>query len=431
MIGTTGVAGVEATPAGTGAPPGPSPSRREVVAVYGGGLLQGLGLVTFPAASAVFTSRAAYDLTTGEYGYMFAPQTALAITAAFLGGRIERRWGDKRVFLAGLVANLASMALLLGSHFVARAHAVSYPLLLIATALMGTGFGLTVPALNTLAAALYPGKVDVAILALNALLGLGTALAPVLVALFVGLGAWWGLPLTVAILLAALLAWSAPLSLDAGGAPESNAVRSRRFWLFSAFAFGYGIVETLNGNWAILYMKGVLHAPASLAAVALTAFWATATAGRILFAGIERWLPARTTFRLLPWVVAFAFVATAFVPSSASGLGVASFGLAGLGCSALLPLMISLGSRDAPPGHLIAFYQMGYGVAAFGIDPLRSATGLGMRALFGGASGIAIALGALAAILASAHGRRARPRSVTPRATAAAPMAGGRLGSGV
>jgi MFS family permease len=398
----------------------PGRHRREIVAVYGGGLLQGLALVTFPAASAVFTGRA-YGLSDREYGLMFAPQVALAIVAAFLGGRIEPRWGKRRVFLAGLGANLASMALLLGSRFATGAHAVAYSLLLLATALMGVGFGLTVPVVNNLAASLFPDKVDVAILTLNALLGLGTALAPVLVALFIALGAWWGLPLAVALLVAALLAWSAPLSLDAAGAPDSETARSRRFWLFAAFAFGYGIVETLNGNWAILYMKGVLQATEGLAALALTSFWAAATAGRVLFAGIERHLPARTTFRLLPWLVAFAFLATSLVPASASGLGAVCFGLAGLGCSALLPLMISLGSADARPGHLIAFYQMGYGVAAFGIDSVRSATGVGMRVLFGGATGIAVALGALAVIIVGARGRR----RLSPGVAAAAKGAGG------
>ena len=66
---------------------------------------------------------------------------------------------------------------------------------------------------------------------------------PVLVALFVRLGAWWGLPLAVAALLAALLVFSAPLPLDATGAPEAAAVRSTRFWLFCAFAIGYGFVD--------------------------------------------------------------------------------------------------------------------------------------------------------------------------------------------
>src|SRR4051812_41547457 len=189
-----------------------SRSRRQIGAVYGAGLLQGLALVTFPAASAVLTDAADYGLTTAEYGVMFAPQTIVAILASVLGGRFVARWGDKRVFLAGVAANLASMALLLGSRFVMHDHAPAFGLLLAATALLGAGFGLTVPVVNRLAAALFPGRVNVAILALNALLGLGTALAPLLVAVFVGLGAWWGLPITVGALLAILLAFSAPLS---------------------------------------------------------------------------------------------------------------------------------------------------------------------------------------------------------------------------
>jgi len=391
------------------AAPSPGLPKKEIGAVYAAGLLQGLALVTFPAASAVFTSRAAYGLSTGEYGAMFAPQVVMAILAALLGGRIEHRWGEKRVFLTGLGANLASMALLVASRFLLGEHGLAYAVLLVATALLGIGFGLTVPALNTLTAALFPQRVDASILTLNALLGLGTALAPVLVALFVGLGAWWGLPLTVGVLLAGLLVFSAPLPLDASGAPQAQAVRSRRFWLFCAFALCYGAVETLNGNWAILYMKQVLHAPAALASIALTLFWGAATVGRIFFAAIDRWLPARTTFRLLPWVVGLAFVATAFTPAAAPGLGAATFGLAGLGCSALLPLMISLGSKDAPPGDLIASYQIGYGLAAFGIEPLRGRLGLGLRELFAGGTAFALVLAVLAAVLVGVSKRRARP----------------------
>lgn len=51
------------------------------------------------------------------------------------------------------------------------------------------------PALNTLTAAFHPDRVNRSVLMLNTLLGLGTALAPVFVAVFVGLGFWWGLPL--------------------------------------------------------------------------------------------------------------------------------------------------------------------------------------------------------------------------------------------
>ena len=389
---------------------------KQVGAVYAGGLLQGLALVTFPAASAVFTDPQAHGLSNAEYGVMFVPQTVLAVTAALVGGRLARRWGEKRVLLLGLGADLASMALLVSSSFVLGSHSAAFAFLLGATGLMGIGFGLTIPVVNSLAASLFPRRVDVAVLALNALLGLGTALAPVFVALFVGLGIWWGLPLTVAGLLAPLIVWTLALPLGADklsdvgeGRARSRQVLSRQFWFFAAFALCYGIVETLNGNWAILYMKGVLKAPAGLAAVTLTLFWAAATVGRVLFASIDRWLSGPSTFRLLPWVIALAFVATAFAPSSKPELGAAAFGLAGLGCSALLPLTISLGRQAASPGPLIACYQIGYGLAAFGIAPLRDHAGLGLRSLFGGAAAIALALAALSAAIVGAS-RRAGPQ---------------------
>ena len=41
-------------------------------------------------------------------------------------------------------------------------------------------------------------------LALNALLGLGAALAPLLIVVFAAFGVWWALPLLTALLAAAL-----------------------------------------------------------------------------------------------------------------------------------------------------------------------------------------------------------------------------------
>ena len=74
-----------------------------------------------------------------------------------------------------------------------RTIALAYAILLAATTCMGIGFGFTVPALNTLAAAFFPQTVDRAVLGLNALLGLGTALAPVFIVLFRGTGRLVGL----------------------------------------------------------------------------------------------------------------------------------------------------------------------------------------------------------------------------------------------
>ena len=376
--------------------------RREIITVYAAGLVQGVGLVTFPAASAVFTSPAQYDLTNTEYGAMFVPQAIMAIGASLLGAGLRSRLGTKRIYLLGLLANLLAMTLLVASRFAVPEHSVAYAILLVATSFMGVGFGFTVPALNTLAAAFFPEKVHEAVMRLNALLGMGTALAPVFVALFVGLGIWWGLPVLVGLLLFGLLALSANESLNED--ESSHPIRTQkdrfpmRFWIFANFVLLYGVCETMNGNWASLYMTKHLGARAAMASLALSIFWSLVTAGRILFAALEKWFPPRLVCRTLPFVVAAAFLVTAWTPRGNALLGVLPFALAGLGCSALLPLAISFGQKElttmtaSVAGGLIAFYQMGYGIAAFGVGPLQSSAGLGLSAIYVGAAVIALVM---------------------------------------
>src|SRR6476620_5222073 len=117
------------------------------------------------------------------------------------------------------------MTLLVLSDVVMSHEGLAYAVLLVATACLGVGFGFTVPSINTFAAAFNPARVDASVLVLNALLGLGTALAPVLVAIFVGLGFWWGLPLGAAIAIAVLLGVSVRLPLRV---ENETAASSRR-----------------------------------------------------------------------------------------------------------------------------------------------------------------------------------------------------------
>jgi hypothetical protein len=46
-------------------------SRAEAATVNVAGLVQGIALVTFPAASTIFTARGSYDLSSSQYGLMF------------------------------------------------------------------------------------------------------------------------------------------------------------------------------------------------------------------------------------------------------------------------------------------------------------------------------------------------------------------------
>ena len=378
--------------------------RREIWAVYVAGLIQGVALVTFPAASAVFTSADDYGLSSAQYGGMFVPQAAMAVSSSLLGAGLRHRWGTKRLFVLGLLANLSAMTLLVVSRFSMQHHGAAYGLLLAATACLGVGFGFTVPALNTLAAAFFPQRVDSAVLGLNALLGLGTALAPAFIVLFTELGVWWGLPLMVGVAIFAMLAFSMRLPLNAGSTANSRRLRlgtSRvpgRFWIFAVFALLYGVCETMNGNWSALYMKEHFGASTALSAVSLTIFWSMVTAGRLLFAAIASWIAEPLVYRVLPLVIAVALIASAYVPTTHAWLGIATFALAGLGCSALLPLTISFGQKELTTiaaslsGGLIAFYQIGYGIAAFGVGPLQSSGGQRLDGIYGGASAVALAM---------------------------------------
>ncbi|HEY2332161.1 MAG TPA: MFS transporter [Acidimicrobiales bacterium] len=398
-------------------------TRREAQVIKVAAVVQGIALVTFPAASGIFTDPNEYGLSSTAYGTMFVPQAVTAVASALLGATWARRVGTRRVYLVGLMANLAAMALLVASVPLQSHQSAAYVLLLLATASLGVGFGFTVPALNTFTAAFNPSRVDSSILVLNALLGLGTALAPVFVAVFVGLGFWWGLPVLAGCLVVGLLVVSSRLPLETGE-PSRVTVADRpvggglpvRFWIYAGFALLYGICETMNGNWASIDMKQ-LGASTTEASLALTTFWASVTLGRVLFAAIQQRFATRHTYHLLPFVLAVAFVGISLLPTGKPALGILAFGLAGIGCSALLPLTISFGQEElvamsaSVAGGLIAFYQVGYGLAAFGAGPLQAA-GVDLPDLFGIAAALAVVMGGLAYVIARV---RPAPTTLHPR----------------
>src|SRR5271157_425145 len=218
------------------------PGNAEIGVVYSAAVVQGLALVTFPAASTIFTSAQGFGFDSTRYGTMFLPQVVLAVLASALAPKLARQWSLRRVLLTGFAADILSMTLLALSRLLLGAPDLAFGVLLVATGALGLGFGATVMALNTYAETFFPDNADRAVLALNALLGLGTALAPVLVALVVGIGAWWLLPAAVACTLALVFAVALrePLRGCAGivgsGAPAPVGWEKLppRFWLYAA-----------------------------------------------------------------------------------------------------------------------------------------------------------------------------------------------------
>src|SRR5215475_5922860 len=322
-------------------------SQTEIGVVYGGAIVQGLALVTFPAASSIFTSPDGFGFDSTRYGTMFVPQVVLAISASALAPRLARRLGLRRVLLAGFASNVLSMTLLAASALLLGAHDIAFGVLLLATAALGFGFGATVMALNTYAEAFFPATVDRAVLVLNALLGVGTALAPVLVAAVLAIGAWWLLPIAVSCVFVLIfaLALTQPLTAESIAGPSIGWMNlPPRFWLYTASVFVYGILETLNGNWGILYLTGERGVSTRSAAFALAAFWIMVTLGRVIIAMISRLVPARWIYAALPVLLVVTFQVAAHAQGQTGGI--VALGLGGLACSAFLPLSISFGGKE-------------------------------------------------------------------------------------
>ena len=381
--------------------------RPEVLTVYLIGLFQGLSLVAFPAAATILTSPTGYNLSKTQYGVLFVPQVALAVAGSLALPTLATRFTLKRVLLAGLVSNTVAMGLLAGTVPV-ESEEVAFPMLLLATAALGLGFGLTLGSISTYAGAFMPDRRDVALTALNVLLGLGTALSPFLISLFTKDGQWWYLPLLAAAGLIVLIAVTSiqRMEMPTSGSTKQDRTQERGpiptlFWIFAAALVVYGIGETMFGNWGttLLVGKGV---SATSANDALAVFWATVTIGRLVIALASTKVRSTRIYVVLPWAICGALLLAPTADSA--GAGIAVFAFAGLACSGFFPMTIGYGEATFPSivelaaGWLIAAYQVGYGLAAFGGGALQHLVSL--STVFRIAAVAAVAMGILALVIA-------------------------------
>jgi MFS transporter, FHS family, glucose/mannose:H+ symporter len=392
----------------TGSGSGARPGRAEAVTVYVIGLFQGLSLVAFPAAATILTSPTGYDLSKSQYGVMFVPQVVMAIVGSLALPTLAARFTLKRVLVAGLVADTLAMGLLAGSQSL-QGEGIAYAMLLVATGALGLGFGLTLGSISTYAGAFMPDRRDVALTALNVLLGLGTALSPFLIALFTSVGQWWYLPLLAAAGLAALIVITLVQPMDVPVPTGERVVRDGEarpqiptlFWMFAAALVVYGIGETMFGNWGttLLIGKGV---SATSANDGLAVFWASVTIGRLVIAVVSTRLRSTHIYVVLPWAIAIALAV--FPAAGGAGAGIALFAFGGLACSGFFPMTIGYGEATFPSivelaaGWLIAAYQVGYGLAAFGASALQHVVAL--TTVFRIAAIAAMGMGLLAAVIA-------------------------------
>jgi MFS family permease len=342
---------------------------------------------------------------------------ALAIAGSLALPGLAGRFPLKRVLLTGLVADAIAMGLLAGS-VPLQSHSIAFPMLLLATAALGLGFGLTLGSISTYAGAFMPDRREVALTALNVLLGLGTALSPFLIALFTDIGEWWYLPLVAAAGLVVLIGLTLAQPMELPELPPTSAPSTEKqrpgiptlFWVFAGALVIYGIGETMFGNWGttLLVSKGVAAGSANNG---LAVFWAAVTLGRLVIAMVSNRVRSTSIYVVLPWAMAAALLV--FPTASSAGAGILLFAFGGLACSGFFPMTVGYGEATFPSivelaaGWLIAAYQLGYGLAAFGAGALQHVVSL--AAVFRIAAAAAVVMGLIAA--AVAH-RQPRPALV-------------------
>lgn len=347
--------------------------------MYVAGCLQGVTLVSFPASSAIL--KRLHGFSDAQYGAIFLPQVTMVILGSLLGGAVAARLGLRRLLAAALFANLVSQAALCASASLALEAA--YASVLMGTACLGLGVGLSAAPLNSYPTLLFPARHDASIVAMHVAIGIGLSVGPVLAGLLAGAGLWAAFPAALAALCLVLVGVVLVISLpaDAPARSEGSPVgdpppkHEAAFWLFVGVVVLYALAEGTFANWVLIYLTEERGIAAPTAAVALSAFWGALTAGRVAVLALLLRFAARRIWMALPILMAAAF---ALLPLITTGLtGIAFFALAGLACSAFFPLSLSLATRRFPRhvawvSSMLMAAMGGVGLSSFLIGPLRA-----------------------------------------------------------
>jgi fucose permease len=380
----------------------PIPSQRvtpwlSVGSLYLAGMLQGLTLVSFPASSAVLKQM--HGFSDAQYGAIFLPQVAFAVIGALGGGSLAARLDLKTLLAGALLINAVSQLLLAGSMLLPPAGA--FVAVLLGTACLGLGFGASGAPLNGLPPRFFPARRDTALVALHTLLGLGLAVGPLVASPFIMAGRWVGFPLLLAALCTlfaataftqrfprdaqqpatatGMMAMSDPMPLPTMTLRD-HPVHTAGFWLFTVIAVLYAFAEGTFGNWAVLYLQDVKHLPETIAASALSVFWAAMVGGRLLTSVLVLKVAPRHIWLALPALMVLAFLLLPYADTPTRGI--AGFALAGLACSAFFPLSIGLASQRFEQhvpwvsSMLIAALMVGVGLGSYLIGLLRDAVAM-------------------------------------------------------
>jgi fucose permease len=385
--------------------------------------------------------RLSFGVPAGALGLVLVPGIIASVIASAVTGRVRVRTGTL-VAAATLVIALA---------LAAEAAAPSLWVLITGTVLFGAGFGTLDTALNAHAARHF-GARDINWM--HASYGLGAAIGPLLVTALLTAGRSWRATYAVmaavlvvlgGILILARRGWASPAprpspapraaapsspepgspnlgspdpgspdpgSPDPGSPSPDPAHRSvaaaARILTFTAVETG---LESAAGIWGYLFLTAGRGLPAAAAGLAVSAYWATMCAGRVVLGPVAQRLgPARVLTAAVAGVPLGAVLMALPLPGPGSGaLAVAGLMILGLATAPVFPLVTLTTGTTQMVGLQVAASAAGNAVLPAILGLAVGAAGAQVLGPF-----LLVLSGAMAALFLSRRGR-AGP-AVTPPA---------------
>jgi fucose permease len=338
--------------------------------------------------------RLSFGVPVGALGILLIPGITASVIASAVTGRLRLPIGP----LAAASTLLIALAL------AGEAAAPSLWVMAVGTVLFGIGFGALDTALNAHAARHFGAR---EINWMHASYGLGATMGPLLVTAMLSAG--WGWRRTFAVMalvpgvLGGVLAlarrgWtgSTPAASRPASPPVSTAAVVRAL-TFAAVETG---IESGAGIWGYLFLTAGRGLPATVAGLAVSAYWAMMCAGRVVLGPVaERLGPARVLAAAVVGVPLGAALMALPISGPTSGPGpgavaVAGLMVLGLAAAPIFPLltlttgttrMVSLQVAASAAGNAVLPAGLGLAIGAAGarvLGPSLLVLSLAMAALF-------------------------------------------------
>jgi len=354
------------------------------------------GLALFGVGPSLVAMARDYQVPLGRLGTLFTSFFIGFTLGVLATGYLAQRHGKRPLALAGL--GLLAGSLLL---FALAPASGSYPLALLAIALVGVGGAVTETTASALITDLNPRRAAFALNLSQGFFGAGAITGPLLVGSLLGHGLSWRLHFYLsAALVALLLAALIPQQVEEKPADPATwrqlaSLARHPALLLSALAMTLYIgAEIGYSGWISAYLERVLAAPPARASQAVAWYWVGMTAGRLLAGWAAERLGPERLVALLGAAGTLACLATSLAGSASLGLVLAA--AAGLAMSGVFASILTAASDHFPGSTATVFglvmTAVGVGGMTFPAAMGVVADGIGLRAAMVVPAGLLLAL---------------------------------------